>query len=367
MNIKKLKIRGKISGAAPKELSLIRRSDRLLGIIFLISSLACMAALLVIAAVGRVSATELIILISAPFFLVGFFVYIEYRRWIYLVALLVLDIILFLARTDPMLIFFISFVFIGAAGVVGVVVLIQRCIFYRVVGMVEYLNVKDRLSVWDKVVSFFFSVPKDMDTRTITMNYNLKRASIPWDEMLQTISLGLMIGVFLWIYMSMNPVFMDATTIRETPAMMFALVLYIPLLVLPWSIFKSLNVRVETRYRDFTLYDGIKETLKRMAVPMFVSFLFVLMAINNMSLDVVFGFILLSVIFNVVIIGLTSLFFYLMFEAPLVDDIVSKWRIFRPVSMSMDIGNDVKADDDIPGTPRRDHGDYGVLEFPDRR
>lgn len=368
MKMKKLNIRTKRSGAAPKELSLMRQIDKLNGIAFIISFIACMAILMVLSALDMSGTTQAVALLSAPFFLVGLFVYIENRKWIYLAALAVVDVALYLLKIDPMIIFYVSFVAVGAAGVVGVVVLLQRFMFYRVIGIVEYLNVKEKLSIWDKAVAFFFSIPKDMDTRTLTMNYNLKRASIPWNEMLQTISLGLMIGMFLWIYIVMNPAFMDAETMQgNTISTMFLLVLYIPLLVLPWSIFKSLNVRVETRYRDFTLHDGIKETLKRMAVPLFASFMFVLIAINTMSLDAVFMIIILSVIFNVVVIGLTSVFFYVMFEAPLVDDIVSKWRVFRPVSITMDIGNDIRMNDDVPATPRRDMKDYGTLEFPDRR
>jgi hypothetical protein len=91
--------------------------------------------------------------------------------------------------------------------------------------------------------------------------------------------------------------------------------------------------------------------------------MFVFLAINEMNVYYVLVFIVVSVLFNMLIIGLTSLFFYLMFEAPLVDDIVSKWKVFRPVSITMDIGNDVKTSDDIPKTPERNMSDYGKLEF----
>lgn len=354
---------GRSSKAIPKELSLIRNFDKVLAMVFVISLIACLTILAVLSAIGDPDMTTMVILISAPFFLVGLFVYIELKKWIYIIVIIAAGLVMYLLSVNTMLVFFMAFTLIGAAGVVGVVVLMQRYMFYRVVRIVEYVNVKDKLSIGDKIVVFFFNIPKDLDTRSVTMNYNLKRASIPWNEMVQTISLGLMIGMFLWLYLSMNPAFMDVSTITDTPAMMFMLVLFIPLLVLPWSIFKSLNVRVETRYRDFTLYDGVKETLKRMAVPIFASFLFVFYAINDMSIYVVLTFITLSVVFNVLIIGLTSFFFYHMFEASLVDDIVSKWKVFRPVAISMDVGNDMKMTGDIPGTPKRDLNDYGVLEF----
>ena len=353
---------GKKSGAFSKDLTLVREADKAVIMIFALSFIACLIALVVYSMVNPIDMTQTVIFMAAPFFIAGMFIYVQYKRWLYVVVLLILDVILYYLGVNLNLILLISFLFVGSAGVAGVAVLIQRFMFYRVMTAVEDVNVKDKLSIFDKVIVFLFNIPKDLDTRNITMNYNLKRVSFPWNEMIQTMKLGLVIGMFLWIYISMNPTFMDTDMKGEVPAFLFALVLYMPLLVLPWSIFRSLNVRVETRYRDFALNDGIKETLKRMAVPIFASFMFVLLAINTSGLDRVAMFIVLSVVFNVFIIGLTSLFFYLMFEPPLVDDIVSKWKVFRPVALAMDIGGDVVSDD-IPGTPKRDLTNYGSLEF----
>jgi len=349
-----------------RDMSLIGPRDKIIATIFIVSFIICIAAAVAISILDKVEVTTFVLLISAPFFIIGAFIYVQYKKWVYILLLAALDAGLFYLGVSLWVIFIVSFTVIGAAGVVGVVVLMQRVMFYRVVAVVEYLNVKEKLSPRDRIVAFMFSIPHDMDTRGVTMNYNLKRASIPWNEMIQTMSLGFMIGMFLWIYISMNPSLLNPETILdslENSAVMFSLVLYIPLLVLPWSIFKSLNVRVETRYRDFKLYDGMKETLKRMAIPIFASFMFVLLAINQMSLYHVAIFIIVSVIFNMLIIGLTSIFFYVMFEAPLVDDIVSKWKVFRPVAMTMDIGNDVKTNDDVPETPKRNMSDYGKIEF----
>ena len=353
---------GKSSRAMPKEMSLMRKQDEIVVQIFLAAVLACIVIMAILHFTDKLDMTIMAIVVSAPFFVVGIYAYYLYRKWMYILAFVVLDIILLVAGVPSMIVFFLSFVFVGAAGVVAVTVLIQRYLFYRIIATVEYVNVKEKLTLWDKVVVFFFNIPRDLDTRNVTMNYNLKRATIPWNEMIQTIFFGLTIGMFLWIYMSMNPVFMDESRIQNVPAVMFTLVLFIPLLVLPWTIFKSLSVRVETRYRDFKLHDGIKETLKRMAVPIFASFMFVFLAINETSLSTVFMYIGLSVIFNVVVIGLTSVFFYVMFEAPLVEDIVARWKVFRPVSLTMDVGNDIRSGE-LPATPKRDINEYGELEF----
>ena len=353
---------GKENKAMPKEMSLMRKQDILVLWIFLSSWIACAAVMAILSFTSGSDITQTAVILSAPFFTVGVYIYYQYRKWMYVLAIIALDVALYFLEVPLILIFFISFTFVGAAGVVAVIVFLQRYLFYRIISIVEYVNVKEKLSIKDRIVVFFFNIPKDLDTRNVTMNYNLKRASIPWNELIQTVSFGLMIGMFLWIYIIMNPASMDATTLQSVPATMFTLVLFIPILVLPWTIFKSLRVRVETRYRDFLLHDGIKETLKRMAVPIFASFLYIFVAVNETGLDVVLMFILLSVVFNVVVIGLTCVFFYVMFEAPLVEDIVSRWKVFRPVSLTMDVGNDSMAKE-LPATPKRDLGDYGELEF----
>jgi hypothetical protein len=346
-------------------LDLMTKQDKITVTVFAVSLAACLLATMLIILYTELKFFEIAVLITTPFFLLGMVSYLRGRRWIILaVTIAVSAALYFFLRIDPTILFFIVFTMIGSVGVVSLVVVLQRLLFYRILHSVEYLNVKEKMSVWDKGVAFLFNIPRDLDTRNLTMDYNLKRASIPWGEIKETMSLGLMIGIFLWIYISMNPAFMDITSFSNAPLYIFSLVLYIPVIVMPWSIFRSLNVRIETKYRDFTLYSGIKETLKRMVVPMFAAFMFILIAVNENGLVSVFGFIALSVIMNMVIIGLTSAIYYTMFESKIVDDIVSKWRAFRPVSITVGVETEKKRKE-YPGTPKRDMSDFGELVFPD--
>lgn len=347
-----------------KGLDLCTPMDKTLMVFFVVSAVAFFLFATGIAFFTPYTFTDVASVISAPFFMIGIIQYIRRGRWYYFIVIAVVSALLhFLLHLDMTIIFFIDFTLVGSVGVVTVVEIMQRFIFYRVVQSVEYLNVKDDLTLWDKLVSFVFSIPSDLDTRNITMDYNLKRASIPWNEIKETMSLGLMIGTFLWIYLSMNPAIMDFDSLSHAPLYLFSLVLYIPIVVMPWSIFRSLNVRVETKYRDFTIYGGIKETLKRMAIPVLAAFMFILIAVNENGIVSVLGFIVLSVIINMMIIGLTSAVYYAFFEGRIVDDIVSKWKIFRPVALMMDINDKAKKKKEFPCTPTRDTEDYGELVF----
>jgi len=247
---------------------------------------------------------------------------------------------------------------------------IQRVLFYRVVHSIEYMNVKNKLSLWDRMVAFMFNVPDDLDTRNITMNYNVQRTSIPWKEMIQTIAMALMFGMCIWIYISMNPAFMGENTFTSIPIFMFSLVLVIPLLVLPFTIFKSLDVRVETNYRAFHIHSGVMETLKRMALPVGAALIFVLLAINKSEPVQVITYIGASALAIIFVVGYTCILYYTTNERPLVNDIVTKWRIFRPVPIFVsldDSGSNKAMFDEVPGTPKRDKSDFGELILPQNR
>jgi hypothetical protein len=306
--------------------------------------------------------------LALPFFVCGMAFYVRARYWILLI-LAVAAMVLWFIDIPETLIFLLLFLIIGAAGVVALVDALQRSVFYQVLRTIEYINVKDKLTAKDKLVAFLFNVPEDMDTRNITMDYELSRTKIPWKEVGSSISLGLMVGMFIWIYISMNPTFMDLSSESSVPLMMFTLILYIPVLVMPWAIFRSLNVRVETNYRDFKIYNGIRATLQRMAVPIVAAFFFVLVAINTSDLYTVGFYIVLSAVMIVCTLTLVSILYYWVFEAVTINDIVSKWRMFRPVPVFVGLEDEEKKQswDDIPGTPRRDKNDFGKLTLPEEK
>ncbi|MGE4213130.1 MAG: hypothetical protein AB7E75_07285 [Candidatus Methanomethylophilaceae archaeon] len=359
-----------------RDLSLLRKDDKYIVLLTVLALIPCAAAYYYLSKTGDYTTYDLIPLLTLPLFLDGIVIYVKERRWksfIIMVsvvaALFVLHKLEYIQVTGDIL-FFVLFILIGATGVVAVAEAIQRVSFYRVVHSVEYMNVKRKLSLWDKMVVFLFNVPDDLDTRNVTMNYNFQRTSIPWKEMIQTITMALMLGMFIWIYLSMNPAFMGEDSLKSIPIFMFSLVLVIPLIVLPFTVFKSLDVRVETNYRAFHIHSGVMETLKRMALPIGATLIFVLLAINTSDPVQVMTYIGASALAIIFVVGYTCILYYTTNERPLVNDIVIKWRIFRPVPIfvSLDEGGSGRARfDDAPGTPKRDKSDFGELILPQGR
>lgn len=302
----------------------------------------------------------------SPFAVIGLLVCVKGRRFLFVALLILAGAAMLVLNVNVVWILALCYITLGVIGVAAIVSVLQRLLFYRVVCSVEYLNVKERLTLWDRAVAFMFNISGDIDTRNITMDYNLRRASFPWGEMWSTIKLAFMIGMFIWIYICMNPSWMGFDSYAGVPVYLFSVMLYIPVLVMPFSVFMSLNVRIETRYRDFTLYQGIKETLKRMAIPIFAAFIFILVAVNENGLQDVTYFILLSLFFNLFINGVSCLVYYRYFESTVVDEIVSKWRVFRPVDLMLEVDSDRGPGlAGIPDAPKREERPAGRLRFPD--
>ncbi len=360
-----------------KELNLLGPYDKLVLAVFFVAFVACITGMIVMVSMG-IEVLSSAMLLTAPFFLLGLMWYNHTKKWSTLIIILAISIAAYLylhydngfyfsnefyLESDFLFLFAIDFIFVGSVGVVAFVSALQRLIFYRVVTIIQEMNIKDKMNFRDKVVAFFFNVPTNIDTRDLTMDYNLKRASIPWSEIRETMTLSLMIGMFLWIYISLSPNFGAEAFTKGIPVYLFAIVLYIPVIVMPWSIFNALNVRVKTKYRDFTLYEGIKGTIKRMVLPMFAALMYVLIAIQENDIMAVLTFIGTSIVMIIIVIVFTSGIYYAYFENKLVDDIVSKWKLFRPVELLMTVDNDTDKKKDFPGTPKRDLTDYGELTF----
>ena len=349
----------------PEGISLVRKFDKLIMAVSAVSFLIALAYVLYEETRGGYLMYDMMPLLALPFFICGVIFYVRSKYWVLLI-LAAAAVVLWFLDIPLTLIFLFLFVMIGASGVVALVDALQRVIFYQVLRTIEYINVKERLTLKDKVVAFLVNVPEDLDTRNITMDYELSRTKIPWKEVGSSISLGLMVGMFLWIYISMNPTFMDRGDYTSIPMLMFTLILYIPVIVMPWSIFRSLNVRIETNYRDFKIYNGIRATLQRIALPIVAALFFVLAAINTSDVNTVAFYILLSAAMIVAIVTIVSVLYYWVFEAVTINDIISKWKMFRPVPVFVGLETDVKKSwDDVPGTPRRDKADFGKLTLPE--
>ena len=333
------------------DLDLMKEEDRRKAYLTAILMVSCFLAVFVFNLATDFTVYGLLPIIAVPFFVLGFINYVLNKRWFAAIFVAVATLVCYLI--EPVLALFMLYIFVCAEGVATTVELIQRLIFYRILVIVERVNIVGKPSVWDRVVVFLFNIPCDLDTRNLTMDSTVRRKGLPWRDMSETMVIALVLSVFLWIYMFLNPAFYTGTS--GISIYTFTIVLYIAVLVMPWSIFSALDVRIGTEYRDFKLYKGLLETMKRMFLPSMAALIFLALAVSDGGQTLYY--ILMSIVMIVVIIAFTSVMYYTHNEASVVNDIEGKWKVFHPADIYSDFGgrdHPAGMDDMFPGTPMRD-------------
>ena len=289
------------------------------------------------------------VVLAVPFFVLGLLDYIVSRRWVAVAFISVASVAVYVL--EPVLVPFILYVLVCAEGVVVMVEVIQRLLFFRIVRSVEGMNIRFEHTLFDRAVRFLFSIPCDLDTRNLVLDPDVRRDRMPWGEMLRTMMLALCLCMFLWMYMFLNPSFSVPTS--GALIYTFTIVLYVSMAVMPWGVFGSLDVRIATGYRDFRLFDGLFETMKRMFLPAGIALLFLVLALSSDGYT--FYYVSLSIMMIVITTVFSSVMYYTRNEPSVVGDILTEWAEQHPVDIYSGYGMGGEGTGrDVPGTPRRD-------------
>lgn len=333
--------------------SLLRKHDKIVLALFLAMFIASVIAYWVLMKYYDFTIYTGLPVMAAPFFVLGMASYIYNRRYIAMLFVAAISAVSYLILPESVL--FIVYILVCTEGVAIMVSVIQRWMFYPILSSVERVNVKEKMDLKDKIIVFFFNIPVDLDTRNLKLDSGLSRAKLPWRDMFYTIMLALLFCMFLWIYMFLNPSISLGT--KGIPIYTFTIILYLSALVLPWTVFSSLNVRISTDYRDFSLYKGFLGTFKRMFLPMFAAILFLLYALYTGPENLYY--IGMSLAMIVVMIVFTSVMYYTNSEVDVVNDITSSWEKFHPseIYSGYETKRRSSLDDGVPATPRRNPKD----------
>ena len=332
------------------KISLMRREDYHILYLFIFGLIASFAGMLAAMLILEWSSVKALPVLAAPLFVIGLVNYIKHKRWVAIIIIALLSLAIY--YLEPSYVLFFLYVLVCTGGVAVMTEVIQRLVFFRILSTIEFVNLKEKLSLVDRAVTFMFNIPCDLDTRNLDLDLAVKRDGIPWGSMFHSMFLALMVCTFLWMYMVLNPSFVSGESGMSIYT--FTIVLYVALLVLPWNLFKSLNVRIRTGYRDFNVYSGLYETIKRMFLPILAILIFMAISLSSGTFSIMY--ITISIVMIAVIVGLTSVLYYTGNESGVVNDVKEKWSDFHPTRMYAgyeESGYAPPLDEDIPGTPRR--------------
>ncbi len=335
---------------SPK-IDLLSKRDKITLLLFICLFVGSLVALWYLIAYQDLTIYSALPTMAIPFFVIGVIFYIIRRRFIAVIAVAAISLVAYLLL--PVSVLFIVYLLVCTEGVAQMVEIIQRGTFYSILASIERVNVKDALSLKDKLIVFLFNIPVDIDTRNLKIDKNIIVDKIPWKDMLFSMMLALLFCMFLWIYLFLNPSF--DIGLQGVPIYTFTIVLYLSMIVMPWSIFSTLNARIDTEYRAFKIYSGFLGTFARMFLPIFAALIFLIIAVSSGPDN--FYYVAMSLVMIVVMITFTSIMYYTSNEVVVVNDIVDKWGVFHPSSIYSgysEAGKKSTLDDGVPGTPRRD-------------
>lgn len=335
---------------SPK-INLLSKRDKITLLLFICLFVGSLVALWYLIAYQDLTIYSALPTMAIPFFVIGVIFYIIRRRFIAVIAVAAISLVAYLLL--PVSVLFIVYLLVCTEGVAQMVEIIQRGTFYSIMASIERVNVKDALSLKDKFIVFLFNIPVDIDTRNLKIDKNIIVDKIPWKDMLFSMMLALLFCMFLWIYLFLNPSF--DIGLQGVPIYTFTIVLYLSMIVMPWSIFSTLNARIDTEYRAFKIYSGFLGTFARMFLPIFAALIFLIIAVSSGPDN--FYYVAMSLVMIVVMITFTSIMYYTSNEVVVVNDIVDKWGVFHPSSIYSgysEAGKKSTLDDGVPGTPRRD-------------
>ncbi len=355
-----MKEKAKAFDSDATKIRLLRRQDKVTLVLFAGMFVASLFLFWYIHTKMELSVYQSLPAMATPFFVIGLIYYFLNKRYLAVVFILALSVALFFVLRENVL--FIVYLLICAEGVVQLVEIIQRVIFYPIMTAVEKVNIKKKMSITDRLVVFFFNIPVDLDTRSLIIDRDIKINKLPWKDMFYTMMLALLFCMFLWIYMFLNPSVSLGTT--GVPIYTFTIILYLSAIVMPWTIFSTMDARISTEYRDFKLYSGFLNTFKRMFLPVFAALIFLLTALSSGPENLYY--VGMSLIMIVAMIVFTSVMYFTSNVGTIVTDIMDKWEEFHPSEIYSRFGSkdsESSLDDGVPGTPRRDLGDCFVQEL----
>ena len=333
-------------------MSLMRPLDSKIAIVFLILLAVSIGLYVFLIIDGSFTVFTASPALSIPFLAAGVASYILNRNFIMGVVALAAALISFFLFPD--FLFFVLYLLVCTQGVAMMADIFQRKYFYPVLKRVERIDSGKR-GIIDRTVAFLFCIPSGLDTRDIMIDTDYSRSKIPMRSIVSSMSVVMLICLFIWMYVFMNP---DLSVETEgVPIFTFTIIMYLSLLVIPWTVFDTVNARVGTGHKEFRLYKGFMDNARKAAVPAVIALVIIILAQWTGIENVYFA--AMTVAMVAVAVGISSVMHFSVSELPLVSDIAERWEKFHPIGVYSGYSPYGKPsmDDDVPGTPRRNPSD----------
>jgi len=224
---------------------------------------------------------------------------------------------------------------ITAFGIVGVVCALERRLTAWVLRRLVEFEGKESPPIVDRALIWLFDIPGVLDTRTLTISPTEPRRSIGWSDMKAPVAWQLFFGAVLAFYISFNPFLSDrspAALVGIFSILSSAAVL-IPMVILPWFVFRKLGAKIKGQAKEFSLFNGIRARVMQSYLAIGTIVVLVRVSISRIAIDTfLMGFASFALL--LLVVSVLSTFVYLSyFENDLVEDIASDFGQRAPPTL----------------------------------
>ena len=217
-----------------------------------------------------------------------------------------------------------------AFGVVGVLSALERRYTVWTLRQIARLGTSKGFSMADRAVKWLFNIPGVLDTKTLSVRPQEPRGRVSISDLKAPVLWQLIFGFVLAVYISFNPFFSDRSP--EALLRLFSLLtsasILIPLIILPWFMFRRLGAGLSGQTRQFTLYEGIRSRMFQSYFAVGTIVILVRLSIQEIAVALeYFVFAFAAFMITLFISASVITFVYLnYFENKLTEDIVEGLR-----------------------------------------
>lgn len=268
------------------------------------------------------------------------------KFWL-LIALGIVAAIPFLIGLPPEAGYGAVLILFAVPGIAALSCSLQRRTFFGTVGRAQSVNLKDKPSLSERAVRFLFDLPQCVDLRLMSVKRPIRR-KMPWKDVAVTSAIGAMMSSLFWFFIAAG-----GETFEDQGAIMLTMVmaLAIPLVVVPPVIYRTMDVGMDTNAGKYRMHLGLRGTAVRTMLPfMVLSFAAIIMLNWEETLSALISAASVTLASTIATFAV-SLLYYGVMEASVANDVMAKWKLFRPTTLLSGTGG---SEDNVPGTPRRD-------------
>ena len=231
-------------------------SDKIAGYLLAALSLIAIAATVAVAAFTSHGTLEALPILTLPFSVTGFLSYLYRRQWLLFVFSLAVCAVLYVLYPAAGIV--AVFLLACTRGIALVASILQKRLFVPVMGSIERSGIGSGRMFSNRLAQSFFGIPPNVDTRVLRVERTVRRKGMPWPEIVDTMVMALAPSLLVWT--ALFAIWSFHITVVDAYTAVLTLSVLITMLVMPWLVLRSLNVRVGTEGGGMSVYKGLLGT-----------------------------------------------------------------------------------------------------------